>query len=141
MLITTRSICRKWNDGHSIKKNIRQKCFPGKPRSLKSILLCNNFYGYLCIYCTWGSMLGYGRVLGKGFWPPYLNNANLIKSYNYCKVRKYASPRKQKLSLAPWNFFLIRSVGCNVINQKIGRYLVHIGKVKWKSQHGNWTKF
>lgn len=73
----------------------------------------------------------------EGILTPYLNNANLIKSY--CKVRKYASPRKQKLyiSLAPGNFFLIRSVGCNIINQKIGRYLVHIGKVKWKSQHGN----
>lgn len=29
----------------------------------------------------------------EGILTPYLNNANLIKSY--CKVRKYASPRKQ----------------------------------------------
>lgn len=34
--------------------------------------------------------------------PPSLNNANLLKSY--CKVRKYTSPREQKLSLAPGNF-------------------------------------
>lgn len=43
-----------------------------------------------------------GESLGRDSDPPSLNNSNLLKSY--CKVRKYASPRKQKLSLAPGNF-------------------------------------